>query len=123
MVPLNLFQWLGLTAAVLAALGVARAVRRHRLAPGPGALWIALWAAAGLFIARPEWTALVARRLGIARGADLVFYCGILGGMVGFLLVYARLRRLESQLTRLVRELALARAEATEAEDDPPARR
>lgn len=119
MVPLNLFQWLGLTAAVLAALGIARAVRRRRLAPGPAALWITLWGAAGLFIARPEWTALVAKRLGIARGADLVFYCGILGGMVGFLLVYARLRRLESQLTQLVRELALARADA---EDEPPAR-
>lgn len=116
---MNLFQLLGLAAIALAALGVARAVRRHRLAPGPGALWIGLWVAAGVFIARPEWTALVARRLGIARGADLVFYCGILGGMVGFLAVYVRLRRLESQITRLVRELALARA-AAEAEDEPP---
>jgi hypothetical protein len=116
MVPLNLFQLLGLAAIAIAALAVVRAVRRHRLAPGPGALWIALWIAAGVFIARPEWTALAARRLGIARGADLVFYCGILGGMVGFLVVYLRMRRLESQLTQLVRELALARA-AAEAKD------
>ena len=46
MVSLNLFQLLGLAAIALAALAVVRAVRRHRLAAGPGALWIALWIAA-----------------------------------------------------------------------------
>jgi hypothetical protein len=68
-------------------------------------------------LVRPEWTAAAARFLGIARGADLVFYCSILSAMVGFLLTYLRLRRLESEITRLVRELALARA-AAEDEDD-----
>lgn len=111
MVPLTLFQLLGIAGALLAIVVVVAAIRRHRLAPGPGALWVLLWTAAGVLIARPEWTAILAGFLGIARGADLVFYLAILGAMVGFLAVYIRLRRLESQLTLVVRELALVRAQ------------
>lgn len=118
---MTLFQLLGIAGSLLAVIVVVGAIRRHRLAPGPGALWVLLWTAAGVLIARPEWSVVLARSLGIARGADLVFYLAILGAMVGFLAVYIRLRRLESQLTRVVRELALVRAQ-TESEGEPDGR-
>lgn len=69
--------------------------------------WSLLWITAAVAIARPEWTMPIANALGIARGADLVFYTSILGMFIGFFAVYVRLRRLESEITRLVRELAL----------------
>lgn len=119
---MNLFQILGTVGALLAVLVVARAVARKRLAPGPGFLWLALWIAAGAFIARPEWTVFVARRLGIARGADFVFYCAILAGMVGFLAFYLRLRRLDAHLTHLVREIALTRHALEEKDRTPDSR-
>jgi small membrane protein len=69
--------------------------------------WSLLWIGAGVAIARPEITVRLANFLGIARGADLVFYIAILGMLVGFFAVYVKLRRFESEMTRIVRELAL----------------
>jgi len=109
---MTLFQIAGILGALGAVALVARAVRRRRLAPGVGLLWILAWLAAGAFIARPGWTVVLAHTLGIARGADLVFYLAVLGGMVGFLALYLRLRRLDEQITRLVREVALSSREA-----------
>jgi hypothetical protein len=112
----NAFQILGVALAalmvVLSAAGLWRGgtLRRARLA------WLVLWLATGVAILRPELTTAIARRLGIGRGADLVLYLAILGGAAGFFLVYLRLVRIESEITRLVRHLALAQAAA------PPAR-
>ena len=69
--------------------------------------WSLLWIGAAVAIARPEITVRGAHFLGIARGADLVFYLAILGMFLGFFGVYVRFRRMESEMTRIVRELAL----------------
>jgi len=69
--------------------------------------WSLLWIGAAIAIAWPQITVRVAHFLGIARGADLVFYLAILGMFVGFFAVYVRFRRMESEMTRIVRELAL----------------
>ena len=83
-----------------------------------GLLWALLWAAAGIAIARPDITVVIARRLGIGRGADLVLYCSVVGMGVGFLWVYAKLQKLRREMTTLVREIALrdARMPATGSE-------
>src|SRR5204862_219906 len=78
------FQTISLTvAALLFAVTLAAAARRainRRAALG----WAVLWIAAAVAIARPSLTVAVARFLGIGRGADLVFYCAILGMLVAF---------------------------------------
>lgn len=61
-------------------------------------------------------TTRVANIFGIMRGADFVSYCGLLGGLIGFSVVYLRFRRVDRQLTLVVRELAFARAQADMAE-------
>ena len=117
------FQVLGiLAAAVFVALTLWRLARR-RISAGSALAWVLLWTAAALAIAVPESTAVVARLLGIQRGADLVFYCGILGMMAGFFLVYSRLRRVDRELTLLTRRLALHEAErqAAAGGDEPGA--
>ena len=72
---------------------------------------------ATIAIAQPETTVAAARLLGITRGADLVFYLAILGMIIGFFAVYLGLRRLEGEITSLVRNIALQQAEI-EAQSD-----
>ena len=63
------------------------------------------------FILSPERTNDIAHKLGVGRVAYLLFYCCIL--FFGFFVMklFARIRRLEKQLTDLVRENAKQNAE------------
>lgn len=92
--------------ALLAAVTLAAAARRQLTRPAAAA-WLVLWVAAAIAIARPGTTVVVAHWLGIGRGADLVFYCAIVAMFGGFFAVFVRFRRLEQQLTRIVRQLAI----------------
>jgi len=64
------------------------------------------------FILFPEQTNLIAHKLGVGRGADLLFYICILFFLFVALKLYARIRRLEKQLTDLVRQQTLKEAKA-----------
>ena len=104
---MNAFQIVALAlmaslfAATIAATVKGSATRREGLA------WALLWLAAGIAIAWPDITAKVARMLGIGRGADLVLYCAVVVMLVGFLMLYSRLRRLRRDVTLLVRHIAI----------------
>jgi hypothetical protein len=116
---MNTFQILGLSLAGLFIVLIVLGMARGKLARRAGLGWLALWVAAAVFLANPEWTAVAARKVGNTRGADLIFYCAILATLVSFFLVYVRLRRVESNLTEIVRQLAIRDAErAGEADDD-----
>ncbi len=58
------------------------------------------------FILSPDSTTGIAAKLGVGRGADLLFYCCILFFLFAVLKLLARIRRLENKLTELVREQA-----------------
>jgi len=105
-----------LFAATLAA-AAARAINRRA-----AFAWIALWIAAAVAIARPSITIAVAHFLGIGRGADLVFYCAILGMLIALFVIYLRFKRLEREITTIVRHLALRDEEAAEAASSEKAR-
>jgi hypothetical protein len=96
-------------AGAFAFLSLA-AVSRHWIGTRSGLAWFVLWSSAALAVAFPDLTVMVARVLGIARGADLVFYCSILGMFVGFFAVYIKLRRIERTITLIVRHVALVEA-------------
>ncbi len=108
-----LFQVIGLLVCGSFAVSTALSMVRRRIGPFVGFAWLALWIAAGTAIAVPDTTVLVARVLGITRGADLVFYLAILGMIVGFFAFYMRLLRIEGEITSLTRFLALRQAEGT----------
>jgi len=78
-----------------------------------GLTWAFVWLCTGVAIAYPELTVRIARRLGIGRGADLVLYCTVIIMLIGFFMVYARLRRLRRDLTLLTRHLAIRDATST----------
>ena len=105
------FQLLTLPFLVAAILFTGAATARRRITPGTGAFWILLWLAAAISIADPGILVVLAKFLGIGRGADLVLYVSILVTFVGFFLMYLRYRRLSDQLTEIVRHLAIRDAE------------
>jgi hypothetical protein len=62
------------------------------------------------FIARPDWSTIVAQWFGVGRGADLITYLGLLALTFLLLLAYAEIRALDTKIADLVRTLAIERA-------------
>jgi hypothetical protein len=105
------FQTVGLPLLFLLVVVTIVAIARQALTRRAGIGWMLLWLIAAYAIAKPSITMSIAHLLGIGRGADLVFYCGILGMLIGFFLIYIRIKRLEQENTVLVRHIALAENE------------
>lgn len=108
------FQWVGVPLAVaLAALAVTRFIRRPASRRVAG-FWALTWLAAAAAIAAPNLTTTLARSVGISRGADLLLYCAVLGGFLGFWSVSVQLRRTQREITSLARTVALQGAHRAE---------
>jgi len=72
---------------------------------------VLLFAALGTLMAIvPDFTTRVANLVGVGRGVDLFFYLSILGLAFMCLLLYSRIRQLESSITELARALAIKKA-------------
>jgi small membrane protein len=111
------FQWIAVPLLILLAIVSGAITARRKISLASGTFWTALWLAAALAVARPDLTLLAAHLLGIGRGADLVFYCAILAASIAFFLIFVRLRRLDEQLTELVRQMALSAPMPPEGEE------
>jgi len=59
-----------------------------------------------VFVLFPEWTNVIAQKLGVGRGADLVFYTCILAFAFIVLMLYSKLRKLEQIITSQIRNRA-----------------
>lgn len=75
------------------------------------AFWMLVWIAAIVAASVPDMTTKVAQALGIERGKDLLLYCAVMFMLIGFFMLYARLRAVRRELTLLVREIAIQRAD------------
>jgi small membrane protein len=108
---MNVFQGMVLMLfSLLAAVTLSAAYRgsvRKRIA----FMWLTIWTIGAVAIIWPRSTVLIARSFGIGRGADLLLYVSVLLMLVGFFYVYGRFRRLDRQITLLVRRLAIDNAE------------
>ena len=71
------------------------------------------WAAVAISVIVPGITQTFARILGVGRGADTVFYMGLVGLSYAMFRLYFRCRHIEHQMTALVRQLALKEAQPT----------
>ncbi len=115
---MRLFQVLVLPFIAVMFAVSARGLLRARARPPVSVLWLLLWSAAAAAVAMPDLTTEVARVLGIRRGADLLVYCTVLGFLVGFYLVYLKVRQLTREITLLTRELALLGGERAGSPED-----
>jgi small membrane protein len=100
--------------------GAARGVIRKRMA----VVWMLIWIGAAIAAIWPGATAVVARKVGIGRGVDLVMYCSVFVMFIGFFYIDTRFRHLDHALTVLVRQLAIehpvSREPRTQAAALPP---
>lgn len=75
---------------------------------------MAVFSIAGIFfILFPEKTNMIAHKMGVGRGADLLFYICILFFLFIIIKLFARIRRLEQIITQVVRKEALDEANAS----------
>ena len=70
-------------------------------------LAVAIWSATGLAILWPEVTVRAAAILGIGRGTDLVVYIFVIAFLLACFYFYTKVLKLESDITELVRYLAV----------------
>jgi hypothetical protein len=89
-----------LIAAILVK-AVFRSQVAHRL------LLISFFVASAFLVAVPDAANAIAHKLGVGRGADLLFYFALTTGAYGFLLLYQRMRKLDQRLTEQIRFVAL----------------
>jgi small membrane protein len=88
-----------------AAIALRRFARGHHV----GSLaFAAMWLAAIVVVLNPGWSTEVARLVGIGRGVDLVTYALLSLFLWAHYQQYLRYKRLENQVTALVREIAIA---------------
>jgi hypothetical protein len=66
------------------------------------------------FIVWPDLTNIIAHKLGVGRGADLVFYVSIIIFWFIVLKLYIRIRKLEKMFTEIIRKDALAETKETQ---------
>ncbi len=81
---------------------------RLRSTTGDRVTYLGLAALGGALIIDPEFTNRVAARLGVGRGADLMFYFFIIFALFHFATTAATIRRLQRNLTELAQAQALA---------------
>ncbi len=105
------FQIVVLPLLTIVVVLTAVQVARRRFGSRFAIAWIVLWAAAAITIADPDILVRAAHFLGIGRGADLVLYLSVIFSFAAFFITYLRFRRVEEQLTKLVRHLAIRDAE------------
>ncbi|MEO7394586.1 MAG: DUF2304 domain-containing protein [Chitinophagaceae bacterium] len=72
------------------------------------------------FILFPGYTNTIAAKLGVGRGADLLFYLCILLFNFIILKLFARIRRLEKLLTEHIRQTASTQAQFLDTKPDDP---
>jgi hypothetical protein len=105
------FQILGIAALLFILISYLRKFRR----PALDKLFIGILLATGIFfVLYPEVTNQLAHFLGIGRGADLIFYLAILGFGYMTLILYTKIKKLEEQLTNIVRKQSLESGKLSE---------
>lgn len=105
---MNTFQLVFITfCAVQAVLALRRfAATRHITA----LVFLGAWSLAIALIANPTVTTLIAQSVGIGRGVDFVTYSLLIAFLWAHYQHYLRYKRVENEVTSLVRELAIAQA-------------
>ena len=70
-------------------------------------LWLAVWAFLGIVAIVPDVTSFLATIFGVGRGVDLAIYLGIILLYYLIFKIYVRIERMERDLTKLVRKIAV----------------
>ncbi|MBI4435262.1 DUF2304 family protein [Candidatus Uhrbacteria bacterium] len=69
--------------------------------------WMLFWIVAGVVAALPKTADALARVVGVGRGADVVIYLSLIVIFYLIFRLYVKIEQVESEITRLVRKLAV----------------
>jgi hypothetical protein len=116
---MNYFQSFGVSLVGLLILLSVINLFRYRGRSRVSFLWLFLWILSAVALAKPSLAVMAAKAMGVGRGADLIFYSNVLVTLTGFFIVYLRQRRLDRQVTILVRELAFTKGPAARSSYPP----
>ncbi len=110
---MNLFllKYLVPLVGLIAVLFAVRRWRKRELPTGLLVAWTLLWVALSLVVQLPQQTDVLARILGVGRGVDVLLFASVVALVLLLFRVYLRIERMEREITTVVRELALLRAE------------
>jgi small membrane protein len=97
---------------LLLVLAFATYIFRLRSTSSDRLTYLALAALGVGLIIDPDLTNRVAARLGVGRGADLMFYFFIIFALFHFATTAATIRRLQREVTRLAQAIAIAEPQA-----------
>ncbi len=104
--------------SALAAIGYTVFLRRSRFPVHIVVVFLML-GVAGLAVMFPEKTDDVAAVFGVGRGVDLINYLVLVSLLYTVTHYYTKFVDIEQQLTQLVREIAILRAEVRQAQGQP----
>lgn len=85
-------------------------VLRHRegdITVGELLLWLAVWLIVGIAVLLPQTTSFLANLVGVGRGVDLAVYLSIIFIFYILFRIFVRLERIEHDITKVIREMAL----------------
>jgi len=100
-------QFLLLFIILLIIVSVIVRFAKNELPLLPFVFWIVLWIGAGVAVWNPEIPQRVANELGIGRGVDLIVYFAIVFIVFAQFKMLVRQERMEKEITKVVREIAM----------------
>ena len=102
---IQIFLILGTLICLLVYLRYFRTLLRDRL------IAVVLFGMALVSIMFPKVTTIAANLVGVGRGADLLIYISVTSSIFLFVLMFTRIKKLESDHVKLIRYLAIKEAE------------
>ena len=105
---MNVFQIVFITfCAIQAVLALRRFVRTRQIT---ALVFLGTWAVAAVLLVYPTASTSIANSVGIGRGVDFITYSLLMVFLWAHYQQYLRYKRVENEVTMLVRELAISRA-------------
>ncbi len=114
-----IFAQIFLLSLVILGMGlVVLRYRQRKIGTLAFLLWLVLWTGAAAVIVFPNSSVIVARLLGIGRGADLVLYTSLIVTLYLLFRMYVRLEQVNREVTQIVRALALRDRSLKQSQDE-----
>ncbi len=108
---MNVIQILIIAFAVFAVSRAVWQFRKGALTIAMLGFWVLFWIGAGTVAVLPQTTDVLARVVGVGRGADAVIYLSLIALFYLVFRVYVKIEDVEREMTSLVRKLALDEVE------------
>ncbi|MBT4856808.1 DUF2304 domain-containing protein [Candidatus Uhrbacteria bacterium] len=109
-----IFQIILVAFALFAIAHVFRQHRKQKVSVHWLVMWTILWLLVIGAAMAPQTTDILAQKLGVERGADLIVYSAVVILIYGMYRMYVRVGRVEREMTELVRKVAIDKADKPE---------